>query len=292
MNQPLAEPAPRPRARSYIAFTLFGAVAAFVVAVVLVNFFLLPWHVNIGREAVVPDVTGKTPEEAVTEIRSKGFAPGDVRYVADAVYPAGKVVDTRPKAGARVKVGRAVSLDVSAGEEKTQVPQVYRLPVRRAQAAIENAGLRVGEIATTSSSKIPEGQVIGSEPVSGTKVTKGTPVNLTVSLGAEGATEMPRLRGLQLDRARDAIINCRLVLLDPTEVSSPEPAGTVLTQNPAEGTEVQPGDTVRLTVAKPPAGKPPTGKSRKLDTSRETKPSGDKTRKTEPAKGKEPGKTK
>lgn len=95
--------------RRYFLFTLVGMSVAFILALLLINFVLLPWHVNMGKESVVPDVVGMTREDAEREIKSKGFAPGDVRYVPDSATLAGKVVETRPRAGTRVKVGRVVS---------------------------------------------------------------------------------------------------------------------------------------------------------------------------------------
>jgi serine/threonine-protein kinase len=274
-------------ARGCALFVLLGALAAFVLAILLVNFILMPWHVNLGKEGEVPDVTGLTQEEAEQTLRSKGFVPGDAHYVADSVYPMGRVVDTRPRTGARVKLGRAVALDVSGGQEKTQVPQVYKMPVRRAQAAIENAGLRVGEIITVNSTKVPEGEAVSTEPGAGLRVVKGTAVRLMVSTGAENLAEMPRLEGLALDNAKDILINLGLVLKHTIEVPSPEPPNTVLDQEPTAGATVQQGDTVRLTVSKPREVKTtPPAKSKKQTGAEESKPAGTKGKKAEPGKGK------
>jgi serine/threonine-protein kinase len=255
MNRVPAEPSRqdspgRAPVRRYLSFTLLGMLAAFAFAVLLVNFILLPWHVNMGREATVPDVLGMTRDEAERTLKTQGFAAGDARYVADTQYAAGKVVDTRPRVGTRVKVGRVVGLDISAGREMTQVPAVARLPVRRAQAAIENAGLRVGEIEMVVSLRVPEGEVIATSPTANERLNKGTAVNLTVSMGAQGMVEMPRLKGLTLSRARDIIINNGLTLAETVSTVSAEPTGTVIGQSPGEGNEVQSGAAVKLTIAR------------------------------------------
>jgi serine/threonine-protein kinase len=199
----------------------------------------------------------------------------------------GRIVDTRPRAGSRTKAGRAIDLDVSAGQQKTQVPQVYRLSVRRAQAAIENAGLRAGPILSEYSGLVPEGQVISTAPAAGLRVPTGTTLTIIVSMGSEAILEMPLLTGMTLNRARDVIINNGLVPGPVTEVSASQPAGTVVGQEPSEHTEIQPGDTVKLTVAKAGPAKPPEKK---------TAPPGGTTgvKKTEPKKdsGKASGKVK
>jgi serine/threonine-protein kinase len=274
-----------PEKRRFVPFVLLGALAAFLGAVLLINFVLLPWHVRVGKEVMVPDVIGMTQDDAVKALKTRGLALGDVRYVADTLAPVGRVVETRPRSGSRTKAGRSVGLDISAGQEKTQVPQVYKLPVKRAQAAVENVGLRVGQILSQYSARVPEGQVIATDPGAGLKVPKGTAVNLTVSMGSEGILEMPLVKGLLLERARDVLINSGLVLGRVTEVDSPQPVGTVLTQDPAERTEMSPGDTVRLSVAKAGAAKPAESKS-KVGATPGTKKTVEKKPGTEKVKGK------
>jgi serine/threonine-protein kinase len=274
---------PRPPRRRFLLFVLLGMLAAFVVAILLINFVLLPWHVRVGKEVVVPDVLGITQDSAGKILKSRGLVLGDVRFVADTLAPVGKIIDTRPRVGSRTKAGRAVGLDVSAGLEKTQVPMVFKLPVRRAQAAIENAGLRVGQIVSEYSSKVPEGQVIGTTPGYGLKVPKGTAVDVTVSMGSQGTLEMPALKGMLLSRAKDVLINSGLVLGQVSELASTLPPGTVVSQEPPERTEMSPGDTVQLRIAKAGAAKPPDTKGKSSTLPGAKTPD---SKKTQPDKGK------
>jgi serine/threonine-protein kinase len=288
MNETDSTVARRPPRRRFVRFVLLGMLTAFVFAVLLINFVLLPWHVRMGKEVVVPDVLGMTEDEAQSALKSKGLAVGDVRFVADTLAPVGKIVDSRPRVGSVTKAGRSVGLDISVGQEKTPVPMVFKLPVKRAQAAIENAGLRVGQILSEYSGSVPEGQVIGTAPGYGLKVPKGSAVDVTVSMGSQGTLEMPLFTGMLLSRAKDALINDGLVLGQVSEVTSPLPPGTVVSQQPPERTEVSPGDTVQLQIAKSGAAKPP-------DTKGKTPPApGTKTpnaKKTQPDKDKTKGKT-
>jgi serine/threonine-protein kinase len=279
-----AAPAPKLRPRSFVAFVLLGMAAAFALALLLVNFILLPWHVSLGHETTVPDVAGMSQEEATKLLKSKGFATGDVQYVADTLIPTGQVVESRPRAGSSVKLGRVVGLDISSGKEKTHVPQVARLPANRAQAAIENAGLRVGDVTIVSSTRVPDGMAISTNPPSGTEVTKGTVVNLFVSRGEEGVIEMPHLKGQVIDKVRDVLLNLELVLAAPREVASAEPVGTVLSQDPAEGAEVHSGDTVHVTISKPGAPGQPTDKGKKTPPAKGTGKPADKSKSTTPEK--------
>ncbi|MEO0107758.1 MAG: PASTA domain-containing protein [candidate division WOR-3 bacterium] len=251
--------------------TAVGAAAALFFGVLLINLVLLPWRVKLGREAVVPNVVGMNRDEAESELKSQGFSVGDARYVADSQFAVGKVVETRPRAGSRVKLGRVVELDISAGQEQTTVPPVTGLPLRRAQAAIENADLKVGLIESASSAALPEGQVISTVPPPGTMLRKGNSVKLVVSLGTPGL-EMPRVRGMALTLAKEVLADAGLVIGSITEQVSPEPEGTVLAQEPLPGSDVQIGQSVRLVVAR--AVPPPPGARRKVGLRESSKGAG------------------
>jgi hypothetical protein len=63
----------------------------------------------------VPDVVGKTREEAETLITQAEFTVGAVTEAASAIVPAGKVISQNPAAGVAVAKGTAVNLIVSSG---------------------------------------------------------------------------------------------------------------------------------------------------------------------------------
>ena len=138
------------------------------------------------------------------------------------------------------------------------VDDVEGLPLARARAQLEKDGLHV-EVKRTPSPR-PRDEVLSQAPEAGTKVAKGDVVVLVVSGGTKKpssvAIEVPGVVGLSASDAvvaiRDAGFEARIHL-----VESPEPAGTVLRQSPAEGAGAPRGTSIRLDVAKslpaPPA---------------------------------------
>ena len=93
-----------------------------------------------------------------------------------------------------------------------------------------------------------EGTVIESSPVSGTKVDKGSAVNLVLA-GSE-KVKVPDLTGMQEADAGAELQKVGLVVGNVTRNSTDTvPAGQVAAQSPAAGTEVAKGSSVAITVS-------------------------------------------
>ncbi|MEU5365688.1 Stk1 family PASTA domain-containing Ser/Thr kinase [Streptomyces sp. NPDC005925] len=93
-------------------------------------------------------------------------------------------------------------------------------------------------------------KICSQKPAAGTKIEKGSTVDLVVSTGAPKVT-VPSVIGLPLDEAKKQLEGDDYELTVETKAreSSEEP-GTVLDQNPIKGKEVEKGSTITLTVAK------------------------------------------
>ena len=96
----------------------------------------------------------------------------------------GNVVDTSPAAGTLVERGTQVTMRVSKGAERVEVPDVGGETEENARSAIEGAGLRVGKI-TEQESKEEPGTVLSQSPAAGKRVAKNSAVELTVAKGVE-----------------------------------------------------------------------------------------------------------
>ncbi|MGC3001211.1 Stk1 family PASTA domain-containing Ser/Thr kinase [Streptomyces sp. G35A] len=95
-----------------------------------------------------------------------------------------------------------------------------------------------------------KGKICDQDPAAGTKVKKGSTVNLVVSTGAPKVT-VPSVTGLGVDEAREKLEADKYAFDVRTESrESPEDAGTVLEQDPTTGAEVEKGTTITLIIAK------------------------------------------
>jgi len=133
--------------------------------------------VNLGVSAgpparPVPDVAGKTSDEATAALQAVGLKATTVEVFDDKV-PAGKVVSTSPASGTAARVSQAVTVNVSKGPDLVSVPAVTGRTPQAAQQAMTAAGLVV-----SATYGPPSGKVFSSQPPSGTKVRRGSSVAL------------------------------------------------------------------------------------------------------------------
>jgi serine/threonine-protein kinase len=176
--------------------------------------------------------------------------------------PPNTVLDQDPLPGTEVEVGSTVTLFVSRGQVQFEVPNVVGLTEDEAVAAIESAGLVVGE-RTTQPSEEPEGTVISQDPAAGEQVPGGSEVNLVVSSGPEITTVVvPDVVCFTFAEAARELRDLGLVVeqagQEPSNPACPAP-NRVVRQEPVAGTEVETGTSVRLWTGTPATPTTPPG---------------------------------
>ena len=139
---------------------------------------------------------------------------------------------------------------LSKGESLVNVPDVRELTLREAQLELENNDLELGNVDHVFHDTVPEDHVITQNPRANTSVSIGTRVDLSVSKGPqEEKTIVPRLIGLILDKAESTLKENSLELGEVSKVHTNLTAGTVITQDPTEGTEVLAQSKVNVTIS-------------------------------------------
>ena len=123
----------------------------------------------------IPNLTEKQVDEAVATLQGLEFEVVREKVFHDAIAP-GFVVSTNPRAGSSAPHGSKVTVRESQGPEMVAVPDVEGKTVAQARTQLEAAGLRVGNVL----GKQRQGRVEGTDPVAGSKVRKGTSVDLFV----------------------------------------------------------------------------------------------------------------
>jgi beta-lactam-binding protein with PASTA domain len=217
---------------------LAGALAA--VLFVVVAFLLLrsPSQVN------VPIVVGQTLDSARAEIERAGLQ-ADVRRRAD-VAPRDIVLDQVPNAGQKVDDGSSVAIFVSNGPGTVKVPDVVGVAEADAKRRVRAAGLRPG-VQRESSVKVPVGTVIRTDPSSGRPVDRNSTVTLVVSSGPE-QVQVPDVTG-QDEQAAVAALRAKGLSAVVREKNSTEPQGTVVSQTPVGGQQVDQGSSITIFVS-------------------------------------------
>lgn len=135
-------------------------------------------------KADVPDVTGKTEEEAKEILAASGFRLGNATPGASEKKK-GLIFEQSPEAGTTAERGTAVDVTVSDGSlVKVKVPYLIGKDLDEAKSLLEAAQLKFS-VEYENSDTYEENQVTWQEYKANEKVSKGTTVKLKVSEGPE-----------------------------------------------------------------------------------------------------------
>lgn len=192
----------------------------------------------------LPQLTGKTLDEAKAALNGAGMALGRITETFDESTAAGTVLAQAPRSGNPVKHGTPVEMTVSKGPQPIPVPDVRGEEEEDAVEALEEAGLKaVIAPEAVNDRKVPKGAVVAQNPASG-NLTKGGTVTLTISKGPR-LVEVPSFIGKQAKEAEAALRQLGFEVRVNNILGGF--FGTVRDQDPVKKT-VPEGSVVTLTV--------------------------------------------
>ncbi|MFD3841900.1 PASTA domain-containing protein [Streptomyces sp. NPDC058642] len=234
------------RGRRRGSAALVGVGVAVVVAALVLGWFMFGRGTADDGKTDVPDLVGQTLEEAQRTADNVGLTLTVTKKEPCADQPKGHICEQTPLDG-RLDKGEAVSVTVSTGAPKVEVPDVTDKDEDDASRILEDKGFKVKLRHKVSTEDA--GTVLEQDPAGGESVETGTEITLTVAKESEKAT-VPDLTGSTLSEARKLLAEHDLELGDTTEVESSAEAGTVVEQSAAAGDEVEPGSSVDVQIAK------------------------------------------
>ena len=142
---------------------------------------------SLGMEMVkVPNVVGRTLEDASFILKNDGLELGDVGKVNDSKIPEGEVVDQSPKRGTSVPLGERVDLTISSGTgdiTQLNMPNLIGMSLTDARKKLEADGLDLYRIDQKASDEFFAGKIIEQSIPAGDRVEKGDKVSVVVSTG-------------------------------------------------------------------------------------------------------------
>ena len=205
----------------------------------------------VGKEIIVPDVSGKSEDDAWDELNKAGFKNIESDFQYDDNIAEGDVISTTPAANSKATKDTEIKMIVSKGAEKKTVPDVRGKSEAEARSEIQAAGLIIGSTSTQHDDSVAKGSVISQSVTPGKKVSAGTAINLVLSGGTDkvniqsfvGQDEEELLswasqNGLNASKQRD-------------EYSSNYEEGTVISMSPSSGS-VAKGSTITYVLSRGP----------------------------------------
>ena len=245
-----------------------------------------PVTVVISRgppKKAVPSVVGLAAPDGAALLQKAGFVPRLVEVQSPKTQ--GTVVSQKPVARAKAQPGSRVVLLVSAGlpgtttattatattrtattsttTTATTQTQATPPPTQPAGVAVPslvgkgigtalNALERLGLVASVKyqSSQAPVGQVRGQNPAAGSRVPRGTSVQVNVAEGPNpgNSTQVPDVIGEDQDTATSDLQDAGFQVVVVQTSRGSGASGTVVEQQPAAGTTIASGDYVAIYV--------------------------------------------
>jgi serine/threonine-protein kinase len=228
------------------------AILVLMLAVLAGLLFLLGRQLGLfkssaAKQVQIPtDVIGKDPPSAQSELQGLGLKVQQQQQPSTAAQQ-GKVFNTNPAPGTQVNTGSTVTLLVGAGPTTVKVPDVTNKDQTTATNILQQAGFQV----TTSqenSSTVTQGNVIRTEPASGSSAAQNSTVNMVISSGT-GQVQIPDVHGQDPGSAGSTLGASGLKTKTSYESSATVAQGSVTRTDPPAGTLVAKGTTVTIFVS-------------------------------------------
>ncbi|EJS5891127.1 Stk1 family PASTA domain-containing Ser/Thr kinase [Listeria monocytogenes] len=233
-----------------IALIVSSVIIIFIIGI------LLLWLLGKSPDEVaVPDVSGKTEDQAVALLQKEGFVIGKTAEKNSDEVDEGKVINTDPEAGEMKEKGTKINLFVSIGSKKITMDDYTGRSYTDTKALLEEQGFKIISSEEAYSSEIEKGLIISQTPTQGTEVVaKSTDVKFVVSKGAEPIT-LKDLRGYTKTAVEDYASPLGLKVSSKEENSSTVEKGQVISQSPSAGTAMNSGDTIEIVISAGPKEK-------------------------------------
>lgn len=205
-------------------------------------------YMTTPKEIVVPDVSALTEADASSRLRDLKLSVGDSIPTESDTVEKGKVIETDPKAGAKVKEGATIRLKISTGTKLVKLEDYSNKEYEAVRDQLRDLGFTV-EKAEEFSQTIPSGKIISQSIASGQSVdpTKQT-IKLTVSKGL-GPITLRDLSGYNRSAIEDYAKDNGLTVHFTEEASSSVEAGNLISQTPVAGTAIERGGSFSVVLS-------------------------------------------
>ncbi|MDQ1487068.1 MAG: eukaryotic-like serine/threonine-protein kinase [Actinomycetota bacterium] len=237
-------PRRRRRRRGWIALLLVLLLAAGAAGT--------GWWYGFGRWTKAPSLVSLTVSDATAKATAAGFTvnQGTAEYRED--IPKGQVVRQNPPANHRLLHGRTITIFVSLGPQRFQVPAfdpAGGTPFTTYQQQLTAANLTAVQ-QQQYDEKVPKGNVIGVDPAPGTEKKRGDSVTVTTSQGPK-PVPITDYTNKPFDAAKQALSAAGFTVTSTESFNDTVPTGTVISQTPNSGNGKK-GDVITFDVSKGP----------------------------------------
>ena len=205
-----------------------------------------------GEMVTIPNLVGKTLEDARTELTRKRLSIVQMGIQFDTRYERGRVIFHEPSAGSKIKINNFVKVILSAGKEKVFVPLIKGENFQNLGPTLQEAGIVRGTISHVHSPKNAAGKILAQYPPAQEEVGRGSAVSLLISEGEwEERYVMPDLIGKRAEDVISWLEELNFKVEDVRDTYYPGlSSGIIIKQHPNQGYMVQKNFPITLEVSK------------------------------------------
>ena len=213
-------------------------------------------------ETLVPNLQGKDVLDALVDLQNKElYADVQIQYSSD--LEKGIIMSQKPAPGTLVKAGKRVILRVSRGPIIDKVENYVGMSLEDVKVHLQtmfashtpNIVIKTPVIYQFKAG-VPSGRVLAQSPAPDTKITGITNLELVVSQeqGATSTVTVGDYVGKSFQEAIQDLTRDNIPFSFAVKASSKgSDPGSVIAQNPAQGTQAEYGQVIQLTMTAPAA---------------------------------------
>jgi eukaryotic-like serine/threonine-protein kinase len=223
-----------------------------VVAVLAVLTIVVTVAINMfggsTRNQQVPDVGGKTVQEATADLQNRGFEVSQQPEDSSSVR-IGQIVRTDPPSGSQAAAGDHVTMFVSSGPKQQVVPVTKSMTPDQAEQALRSAGFENVRRTTSASSPELKDRVVDTNPPGNSTLGITNQIYIIVGSGP-GNFSVPDCTNLTFDDCDRLIKQTGFTNTIRLDVDSAKPANQVVGLNPAAQQNVSKDTLIQIQVSR------------------------------------------
>ena len=246
-----------PKEKNNMIPILAGIAVTLVIAIVILAAIFVPKLLSsTGSELTCPKFVGQKLEDVTSNDEYKANFKFEEKWESNADYAYGYIYEQSKAEGQKLKKGATITLFISKGQSTTKVPDVYGKTESAGVSELKAAGFTT-VVTEMPSEDVEKGLIIKTSPQRTEVVEENAKITIYVSSGktienvnAPSVTTMKQADAEKLLKDKKLIAEVEEVYYSKGSNYEYAPVGYVIKQEPASGSSIAEGSTVKIYVNK------------------------------------------
>lgn len=215
-----------------------------------------------NNDVAVPDLRGMSQAQAQSALENANLKLGDITKAHSSSVDKNRIISSDPSQKAEVASDSTVNIVLSSGPKRFTLDDYTGETYQDVAKDLRKKGFTVHQVKESSTS-VSKGEILDQDVDAGKKVVpSNTTIIFTVSKGATNANSyssapnnqisVPSVAGMTESEANATLRASGFGVNSQTQASDTVAKGSVISQSPGSGTQLNKGDTVTITVSSGP----------------------------------------